>query len=144
VKKLYILNILILISVLFCLSCATVETRTENPYVKVMQVEGQSVDIRVSFDIELIPVLEKALVENPEWKEKGVGLIEWVIQNNKKEPVKVSLISEISEWTPPVLDTINLAPYEQKVVVQSPFSMKLLVTFKSVYMVTIQPMRSGC
>lgn len=54
------------------------------------------------------------------------GLIKWNIQNKNNEPVSLSIISEIPEWTQPVISTVELNPGETKAITQTPFGNKLL------------------
>ncbi len=86
---------------------------------------SSKVDISVEVQQELFPVIAKYLSEGNTFSNIN-GLVTWEIQNNTNDTIRLSLVSEIPEWTSPVINTIELNPNENKELMQTPFGIKLL------------------
>jgi len=86
---------------------------------------SKEIDVSVEVQQELFPVIAKFLSEGNIYSNIP-GLVNWKIHNNRNDTVRLSVISEIPEWTSPVITTIELKPNENKVVIQSPFGVNLL------------------
>jgi hypothetical protein len=86
-----------------------------------------SKNIEVSVDVqqELFPVIAKFLSEGNKYSDI-TGLVKFRIKNTTNHSVQVSIISEIPEWTLPVITSINLLPDENKEIIQTPYGNRLL------------------
>lgn len=110
--------------------------------------------VSVTVEQELFPVIAKFLSEGVEQSEEDANytpgayydqinkrivfptetkkklslphLVNWNIKNNNDDSVKVSIISDIPEWTQPVIATTYLGPNENKKIPQTPFGIRLL------------------
>ena len=81
--------------------------------------------IQVSTSEELFPVISKVLNEEDS-KLTLPETIMWSITNNNDIPLKISVVSEMPEWTPPGIATLVLAAGESKIIEQTPFGSRLL------------------
>jgi Skp family chaperone for outer membrane proteins len=87
--------------------------------------ESSKINISVEVQPELFPVIAKFISEGNEGFDIP-GLVKWQLHNEGSETVTVSVTSEVSEWTPPVIKTIEIGPYESKELTQTPFGTNLL------------------
>ncbi|MDA8325612.1 MAG: hypothetical protein M0033_05270 [Nitrospiraceae bacterium] len=83
------------------------------------------IQISVKANQELFPVIAKFLAER-KLKLSQPGIITWTIRNQSNRSVNVTVSSEIPQWTEPVIDTVQIGPYETKIVGQNPFGNNLL------------------
>lgn len=83
------------------------------------------IQISVKANQELFPVIAKFLAER-KLKLSQPGIITWTIRNQSNRSVNVTVSSEIPQWTEPVIDTVQIGPYEAKIVGQNPFGNNLL------------------
>lgn len=83
--------------------------------------------IKVSFSTEvereLFPAMAKFVLDKNFDKS---GFVTWTIRNDSTEQQKITLSSEIPEWTQPSIKTIDIGPYETKTLGQTPFGKDLL------------------
>ena len=86
--------------------------------------ENLKLDISVEVWPELFPVIAKFLSEG-NYRFNIPGLVKWKLHNEGSETVKISVASEVAEWTPPVINTVDLGPYETKELEQTPFGKDL-------------------
>lgn len=87
-------------------------------------VVSEDVDISVNVMPEIFPIF--ASVFNNITQFNKLGLIYWRIHNKSNKTIKVTVTSEIPEWTPPTKNIINIQPYESRIINQTPYSIKLL------------------
>lgn len=86
---------------------------------------SKNIDISVDYvEPEIFPVAAN-LVNTIELL-KNSGMVAWRIHNKSNEATKLTVISEIPEWAPPMKNVIDLQPYESKTIKQTPFSKKIL------------------
>lgn len=88
--------------------------------------EVSKIDISVEVWPELFPVLAKFIAEGNKHFDIP-GLVKWRLHNKGDETVKVTVTSEIPEWTPPAIKMMNLDPSEHRELMQTPFGNNLLV-----------------
>lgn len=116
--------------------------------------DSHNVEVTVSVEKELFPVIAKFLSEGKENSESSVQptpalyydevskqiiipqrqnarlnlppLVKWNIQNKNDFPKKVTIVTEIPEWTQPVISTVILGENETKEIHQTPFGIRLL------------------
>lgn len=100
------------------------------------------IGVSVEVPQELFPVITKFLSENNAYT-NITGIVKWRIQNENEDSVRVTLISEILEWTSPSISTIDLGPHENKELNQTPFGIKLLRKHPIIPSTIILKVRSG-
>lgn len=93
--------------------------------------ESSKINISVEVQPELFPVIAKFISEGNE-RFNMPRLVKWQLHNEGSETLTVSVTSEVSEWTPPVIKTIEIGPYESKELTQTPFSINLLRNYEIV------------
>lgn len=115
---------------------------------------NENIVVTVNVEQELFPVIAKYLSEGNEYSEEKIkttpavyvdevskqlifptientslnlpSLVKWNIHNKNNNSIQVSIISEIPEWTQPVISTILLEANESKEINQTPFGVRLL------------------
>ena len=117
----------------------------------------KNVDITVNVEKELFPVIAKFLSERDESSEEKIqitppiyidkvtgqavfppkrlylpSLVSWNIHNRNNTPVQLSIMSEIPDWTQPVISTLFLGSNENKEVRQTPFGIQLLANSSTI------------
>ena len=96
-----------------------------------IKVKTSNIDISVEVEPELFPVIAKFLADGNE-QFNIPGLVKWRIRNESNESIKITVVSEIPEWTPLVIKTIGLDPHESRELIQTPFGVNLLRNHESV------------
>ena len=86
---------------------------------------AENIVVTVNVEKELFPVIAKFLSEGNEHHSIS-GLVKWDIQNNNSKAVHLSIISEINNWSSPVITPLDLNPNENKELFQTPFGVELL------------------
>lgn len=102
---------------IFCfLFCFSLIAQTSNASKLIISVKAQE---------ELFPVIAKFVSEGNKYF-KIPSLVKWEISNKTNDSIRVTLISELPDWTSPSISQIVLAPNENKEYHQTPFGKKLL------------------
>ena len=91
---------------------------------------SQSQDTKVTFSStevadELFPAIAKHLAEGNR-QFNLTPIVRWRLDNKEDEPVKVTLMSGITQWTPECINTVILNAGESKEIAQNPFGPNLL------------------
>lgn len=86
---------------------------------------NSNIEIDVEVYNELFPVISKLLSEGDS-NFNIPGLVHWKIKNSNSDSIQLSIISDIPEWTSPVITSLRLGPGEVKDLSQTPFGKKLL------------------
>ena len=115
---------------------------------------SENVNVTVNVEKEFFPVIAKLLSEGDEHSEEKIQyttglyydevskriifpssgsshlslphLVKWNIQNKNNDSIRVSITSEIPEWTQPVISTVYIGANENKKITQTPFGIQLL------------------
>ncbi|MEW6108577.1 MAG: OmpH family outer membrane protein [Nitrospirota bacterium] len=98
------------------------------------------VNISVEVERELFPVMAKLILDKNFDKS---GFITWTIRNESDKPEKITVTSEIPEWTQPAIKTIDIGPYETKTIGQTPFGKELLRNHSLIPSTVILNAKSG-
>jgi hypothetical protein len=74
---------------------------------------------------ELFPVITKFVSEGNSSTDLPHTVI-WEVKNNESDSIRITLTSEIPDWTPPTISTFFIGPNESKTINQTPFGIKFL------------------
>jgi hypothetical protein len=85
-----------------------------------------NISTTVAIDQEVYPAVLKVMADM--FLQRGIkaGTVRWELRNDGDEAVRVALTSQITEWTAPAVDQVDLEPHSTTSVDQSPFGTKLL------------------
>ena len=86
---------------------------------------SEDVKVNVIVQKELFPVIAKTIAQGNQQLNLP-NLIKWEILNEDSDPVNLTIISEISGWTPPTISNVVVKGNETKEFMQTPFGEKLL------------------